>query len=378
MTKLEAFKRVCHKYLVFNDDYFIDIIFGVIMANRFNSKPVWLYLVGAPSSGKTEILQALSSSDEIYQLSKITPHTLISGKILGHKEKDPSLILKWDGKVVIIKDFTAMLSMRHDAFMEIIGILRDAYDGHCRCCFGTGKDTEYKSKFGLIAAVTNAIDRHRGILAELGERCLTYRTPDITRKEATHRCEKASRNLCVSEAEEDLCRAALKVFSLERVKPPTLSDHYRRSLIKIASFVAVARCHVQRDPNTKEQEIGMPEVPTRLSKQLCDLAVGLAQARERRIVTKEEIKLIYKVAIDSLSLKRIHVIKIMLKYHPKYTSTKVIATKMCFCSTVVRRWLEDLWLLELVEREVTDSAGNGTYSWKLKDGMMLKQMLEYL
>ena len=378
MTTLEQFKRTCHKYLIFDDDTFIDIIFAVILANRLNSKPVCLYLVGPPSSGKTAILQTLSDSDEIYAISKLTPHTIISGKIRSPKEKDPSLILKWDGKVVIIKDFTAMLSMRHEIFLEIIGILRDATDGTCRNAYGTGMDTLYKSKFGIIAACTNAIDRHRGLLAELGERFLTYRTPDITKQEATKRCQKASRNLTVSSTEEILCKAALNVLKIQRLKPPTLSDHYRSVLIKIASFVATARCHVQRDRKTKEQEIAVPEVPVRLSKQLCDLAVGLAQVREKRLVTKAEVKLVQKVAIDSLSLKRLRLIKAMLAKHPDYVPTKYLAGKLRFSVSVVQDWLEDLYILEIVDRRITDKGGRSPYTWKLTDGTMLKQILEYL
>lgn len=378
MTKLEQFKRTCHKYLVFEDDTFIDVIFAVIMANRLNSKPVCLYLVGPPSSGKTEILQALGNSDEIYPISKLTPRTLISGKILGPKEKDPSLIPKWNGKVVIIKDFTAMLSMRHEVFLEVIGILRDATDGTCRNAYGTGKDTIYKSKFGIIAASTNAIDRHRGILSELGERFLTYRTADITSQEATKRCQKASRNLRVSESEEALRKAALLVLEIGRNKPPTLSDHYRNVLIKVASFVAKARCHVNRDRMTKEQEIATPEVPVRLSKQLCDLAVGLAQVHERRLVTKDEVKLVQKVAIDSLSLKRLRLIKAMLLQHPAYARTKDLAYKLRFSQSVVQQWLEDLYILEIVDRQTTQEGSHSAYTWRLTQGTMLKQILEYL
>jgi len=298
--------------------------------------------------------------------------------IVPSKQKDPSLIPKFDGKVVIIKDFTAMLTLRYETFMEITGTLRDAYDGHCRPAFGTGKADTYESKFGIIAAVTNTIDRHRGLLVELGERFITYREPDITPRESTARCEKASRNLDVSTTEKALRKAALSVLETKRAKPPTLSDHYRNSLIKIASFVAKARCPVQRDKYSKEQEIAIPEIPVRLSKQLCDLAIGLAVAREKRLVTRDEIKLIQKVAIDSLSLKRLRLIKALLAKHPEYVKTKHLATKLKFSISIVHRWLEDLYILDIVERKAVPGAVCNAYIWRLVQGTMLKQILEYL
>lgn len=376
MTKLEQFKKVCHKYLVIGDDTYIDVVFGVIMSNRLDSKPVWLYLVGPPSSGKTEIVQALSDSDEIYPVSRLTPQTLVSGKILQKKEKDPSLLPKWNGKTVIFKDFTALLSLRYDVFLNLAGLLRDAYDGCVRCAYGTGKDDTYRSKFGLIAAVTNAIDKHRAILADLGERFLTYRMPTISRKEEMQRCERATRNLRVQQTEQQLREAALNVLKLRRTKLPTLSDHYRQSIIKVAAFVARARCHVIRDKEHKEQYIPSPEVATRLAKQLCDLSMGLAIAREKRLVTKSEVRLAQKVAIDSLTLKRLKLIQTMLSRHPQHVTAKWLAARLRFPSGVIHRWLEDLYLLDLVVRNNACRTGYANYEWKLLHGTFLKQILE--
>lgn len=379
MTKLEQFKQVCHKYLIIHDDTYIDVIFGIIYGNRLDSKPICLYLVGPPSSGKTEVLQALSSSpNEIYPISKFKASAFISGKILGAREKDPSILAKLNNKVLVIKDFTAMLNMRYDALMEVIGLMRDSLDGSARQGFGTGNDKVYEIKYGCIAAVTNVIDRHRGILADLGERFLTYRMPDITKKEQTRRCQKASRNLRVSEKEKALKTAAAAVLTGNKQSRATLSDQHRHNLIKIAAFVATARCHVARDRKTREPEIPMPEVATRLSKQLCDLAIGVAMAREKRVVTKAEIRLVQKTAIDSLSLKRIHLIHAMLHTHPKWSKTAPLAAELKFSVSIVSQWLEDLYLLGIVDKDSVKGTVKDAFVWRLCEGTMLKQILEYL
>ncbi len=102
MTRLQKFKNAAHKYLVMSDDDYIDVVFGAAVANKLDSAPVWLYLVGAPSSGKTEILRCLTG-DSIYQLDKLTRKTLVSGyEEPGRNKRENSLLPLLDGKVMII------------------------------------------------------------------------------------------------------------------------------------------------------------------------------------------------------------------------------------------------------------------------------------
>ena len=92
-SRLKACKNVCHKWLVINDDTYIDVQFGVYFANQFlDSKPNWVYIVGPPGSGKTEILQAWDGHEKIYPLSNLTANTLISGKI---QEEDLDAAIQW-------------------------------------------------------------------------------------------------------------------------------------------------------------------------------------------------------------------------------------------------------------------------------------------
>ena len=106
---------------------------ATVVAHNYPGDPVWLFLVGAPGSAKTEIIRTLRTS-KTYSLSSLTQHTLISG--LKTKGDDPSLLPKLDGKVLVIKDFTTVLSGRRDVRTEICGQLRDIYDGFCEKSFG--------------------------------------------------------------------------------------------------------------------------------------------------------------------------------------------------------------------------------------------------
>lgn len=96
-TRLQKFKDVCHQWLIIEDDSYIDVIFGAICANQLDTKPIWLYVIGPPSSGKTEVLRACEGHSLIYPLSTLTSHTLVSGKVLEPGEPDPSLLPKGPG-----------------------------------------------------------------------------------------------------------------------------------------------------------------------------------------------------------------------------------------------------------------------------------------
>jgi hypothetical protein len=344
---LEEFKAVCHKYLIISDDRYIDVIVGTIFANRLDSKPVWIYVVGPPGGGKTEILQAFSDEYEIFTVSTLTANTLISGKILDNvHDPDPSLLPKLDRKVMIIKDFTPLLSGKRETLMEVTGQLRDAYDGSCRKVFGTGKDTVYKSKFGVIAAVTNEIDRHRGILSDLGERFLTIRLPEVTPEEERERCRKASSNTIT--CQEAALRSAARTLLTNLPMVATVPEAMREQIITIAMFTAKARCQIHRDRETKEPEIPNPEIGTRLARQLCDLAIGIAMARGKQVVSQEEVFLVGKVALDSLNHTRIRVLQCLLSHEPEPISLQTVADALKASLSTVERWLEDLSLLDIV------------------------------
>ena len=83
---------------------------------------------------------------------------------------------RYAGKVLFIKDFTAILNLHRDALQQILGDFRDAYDGEMAKAFGSQAGTRsFRSRFGIVAAVTPAIDKFATTNQQLGERFLTIR-----------------------------------------------------------------------------------------------------------------------------------------------------------------------------------------------------------
>lgn len=372
MSILDDFKRIYRKYLYVKDDSFIDVFFGVIFANRLDAKPIWLYLIGPASSGKTELMMSVDGCSEIYYTSKIKPMALKSGY---HKGKE-ALLPKLNNKILIIKDFTAMLNMRYEILTEVLGDLRDAWDGKSSTSTGIG-EIGFKSKFGVIASVTDAIDRHLGLVSDLGERFVCCRMPHLTPYEESKMAEKAGKRESEEDKEREIAAAGKRVLSMNP-RAASISDSDRRKIFKVAQFVALARCHIHRDRFSKEPEVPSPEAPVRLPTQLANLAIGIAMVRGKANVTNEEVNLARKIGLDSIPKKRMILFESLLTFYPEYASIKEIDDRMSFDfgETTIRRWLEDLTLLRIVESEkIVNPKGGLVKRWKLVNGELLEDIL---
>jgi hypothetical protein len=372
-TRVQQFVEVYAKWLIVEDTDYFYIVFGTIFANcRLNSKPLWMYIVAPPGGGKTELLQALDGHQTIFSLSSLTDKTLISGMIQAdsNPENDPSLLPKLDGKILVIKDFTVILKERRDVLSSIMGQLRDMYDGKSRRSFGTGKATQYESRFGIIAGVTPEIDSHLTLLSSLGERFVVYRLPELTTIQRSERALRAGRNMDVDRQEAAIQEAAHKVLDM---KPtiPILSGERLQQIEEIAALVAKARTHVNRDRYTREVLFPpAPEVHTRLLKQLSDLARGIAMAREKKVVGDEDVRLMLKVGMDCIPSNRLRLLEFLAQKFPKTVNNQDAADACKLSRSAMFYWMDDLFQLGLVKKITSSSSSNygwSRYSWTLYD-----------
>ena len=363
---LAEVKQVFKKWLYLRDETLIDVVLGCIIANRSPSDPVWLFIVAPPGGTKTEVLRSLKTS-EIYQVSSLSQHSLISGFMIKskNKAKDPSLLPVLDGKVLVIKDFTTIISMDRHAREEILATLRDAYDGEAKKTFGSEATVRsYKSKFGLLAGVTPEIDRIYSVSQSLGERFIKYRTPIEDREGIINR---ASKNMGKEkEMRAELSKAVAKfLFSVE-MRDISVSDELEKKLVSLALLIARLRSAVSRDGYKRNVQF-MPEaeVGTRLLKQLKGLAQGIALARAKNEITREEYEIVAKIAKDTLPSKRLSLLQAIID-QKEHVKTSVIAQEIKLHTDTAREMLEDYWLLEVVDRSGDENAG---YTWCMKDSM---------
>jgi hypothetical protein len=156
-----------------------DVPLGAVAANLMKGDPVWVMVVGPPSGGKTESINAIASLPYVRLGATLTEAALLSGTPKKQKaagSKGGLLREIGDFSMLTLKDFTSILAMNRDQRGQLLAALREIFDGSWTRNVGTdgGRTLTWSGKLGLIAGCTAAIDRHHGVMSVMGERFLLY------------------------------------------------------------------------------------------------------------------------------------------------------------------------------------------------------------
>jgi 5S rRNA maturation endonuclease (ribonuclease M5) len=359
----EQLCAVVDKWLLLPDKNVLKIVLATLIAHHFDSDPLWMFLVAPPSGSKTEIISTVSEIPFIYMLSDLTAQTFASGL---NAKVDPSLLLKLENNVLVMKDFTTVLNMRREDRGMILSQLREIYDGKYSKEFGTGKRIDWQGRLTLLAGVTPIIDTHSSVFQVMGERFVMYRIPqakdtDVARKAlSTLGYEKDMR--------KEMAEAMLKYFysiiipkASEIIIPEEIID----ALSSLTSYIVKGRSAVLRDQMRREIEyIPAPEAPARLAKQLGTLIRALAVLDGRKDVEWKDYYLTLRVAIDIIPTNRTaHLLA--LCDNDGMISTTQVAQKTGFSKGGSENILEDLTSLGIatVKRQ---GSGNPNL-WEISD-----------
>lgn len=348
------------KHILVPDDGLIKITLASVVANGLPGSPFWLFLVGPSSGGKTMTLSLMRKCPEIYPISTLTPNTFVSGD-----KKFRGILFELGGKILSFKDFTTILSTNEEARREIMGQMREIYDGEFSKSFGTGKQINWKGKVGFIAGVTSIIDMDREFNAALGERFVNYRlvmpgreeVGMLSLKNSSKNQEEQSNNL--EKAQDAFYKC---VLAAQRAYDPTvkiselLTEEQLKKLVRVADFATLARSPVIRERGATKDIIFKPtaEMPGRFAQQLNYAAIALmlinkanGDKGEMKILDQDE-KILWKIALDSIPHTRRVILQKLIE-HGKL-DTVFLATAMKYPTSVIRRNLEDLNMQGLVER----------------------------
>ncbi len=358
---LAEVKEVANYWLYLPDDNLIDFLVAICCSVQYSNDPLWAYIIGSPSSGKTEMLRNLYSARTI-MVDSLTPHTLVSG--LRMKGMDNSLFKNINNKILIIKDLTNLLSARQEDQDQIWAQLRNSYDGFYNASFGNeAAEICYKTHYALLCGVTQAIDMRWSIRQKLGERFLAWRLNGINK---TVFKEKIDSN----KNRKDEMRRTLKLYfgaiirRFENSVEPLVEDAvWNDKLWALSDFVVTARSGVHRDQFSKSiDEHPEAEQPPRLKEQLLLLGSVLRSIRMKKEFSCEEYKLLYKVAIDTIPPKRLSVLKLLFDNEGIFFTTALVAERISLPTDSCRIVLEDLQALKIVDR-----IGSRVHEWQISE-----------
>lgn len=355
---------VYKKWLHIENTDVIDVTYGTVLANRIDGDPVWTLLVAPPSGMKTVPLISLDGCPGIVCRSMFTAPVLISG-MNGAMGADPSLIPMLNGKTLVIKDLTPLISKPHEAREEVFSILRDAFDGKVSRQVG-GVIREYKSRFGILAGVTPAIElvMHEG--AALGERFVKYRPPLPNDMQGLMDRAIGSINK-ERDMQQELEQISQAVLSHDySMSQPELNKQQVEQVFYMARFTAKLRGVVARGKYAPNEVLQKPyyELPTRLFKQFVKLALGVGQFRRLQSCDEVVMGIIRHVACDSVPQRMECFVRVLYAADGKDLTSDEISVGVNLPVISCRRVLEDLQLLGIINK-----ASDKTLKprWRLSD-----------
>jgi hypothetical protein len=301
-----------------DDKLIVDCYMGVLVSAFIPklSESVWMYWIAPPASGKTLSVSPMMDHSRVMMLSVPTPNALLSG-YTGDDGEDPSLIPLLDGKVLIWKDFTALMDQGNVVVNKVVGEFRDCYDQHCSKASGVGGVRSYKSRFGMIACVTDRIDSFNETHQQLGERFLSFR---MNRIQQTHQQRVAALDTVIDsmgkkKVWQDKLRNIMHtqvdklLLKCEKMPTPTFNKDQRLRIKTMADLLALTR-------TACGETASQAELANRIVQQLINLGHAHAMSDLRTVWNDTEMRLLERVLLDSLSLARRRLVSFMFLQGP--------------------------------------------------------------
>jgi hypothetical protein len=343
------------------------IVLAAYVANMFlDGDPVWVMLVGGSGRGKTERIIPVTGMPHVVMASAITGEAaLLSASPKRERAKNATGgLLRQIGQrgVLVVKDFTTVLSMSRDRRSEVIAALREVYDGRWDRPYGAdgGQVLTWQGHCGFIAGCTTTIDTAYSVLDAMGTRFLIVRLRDAD-------AGQIGRSALAHAGQEKQMRAELAQVTAGLLgslgQPREITDHMRDWLVALASLASLGRSPVERDHFGEIALVGDAEAPTRLVKQLGQLwracgMLGLDETASWAVVRR--------AGLDSIPKLRRAVIDYLGACDGMHRPTTAVAQAVRHPSRTTRRALEDLAAHGIVTRSTRQQGPDRvTYSWAL-------------
>jgi len=333
----------------------VRIILGAAFAHYIKDlPPIWLFVVGPPSSGKTSItIEALSglqgmfganqpwgkqvstdimsgntdgnvnlnykTNETVEILSTINPNTFLShqqgvnapglleqiNKKGPVKEKDGNREISSGNALMLVPDFTVMSSMQKEKRGEVMGQLRRIYDGKFEKKVGTKVTKMWQGKLSMLAATTPSIDKYTSIDSALGERFIQikWRASDDP-----GRAVFALKQLAAGEKiKAPMKRLVRDLFANAKPEKLQLDDATYDRLAALSELIAIGRTSVYgrfQDKQYVVEEVSCSEDVYRMALQYYGTLSGICRLSGRNVPTEQDIQDVLRVGIETLSTYR--------------------------------------------------------------------------
>jgi len=135
-------------------------IMSVVISTPLPGNSLWVHIIGPPSSGKTTIIELFDAARKY-----VVPRSTFTGLVSGFKkpkntDNDDSVspIEIYNGKTIMVKDLTPLLTQSEAQKQKVFGQLRDAYDRSIRVDYLNDEKSHYENvQFSMVTGVTDVV-----------------------------------------------------------------------------------------------------------------------------------------------------------------------------------------------------------------------------
>jgi hypothetical protein len=332
----------------------LDITLAAAASLQLPGDPAWLMMIGGSGVGKTEMVAPLQGAGGILTSSITSLGALLSGSARRELTKDSTGgLLRELGEcgLLVVKDFSSILSMDRTLRAAVLAAFRELYDGKWVRKVGTdgGRSLTWQGRLVVIAACTSAWDEHYAVLATMGDRFLVVRLNSTGEAERKLAFSHARRNTGQeAQLRQELSDAVGGL--LATVTPAgtavTLTPAQEARLFGFANLVTLARTGVEKDYRGDVVTEQAPEMPTRFGRQLFQVVLG---ATALGIPIETGLQLAARCAKDSIPPLRLRVMGDLYQ-HPQ-AQVAHITRRLNQPRTTINRTLDELQVLELITVE---------------------------
>jgi hypothetical protein len=305
--------KVFHRWLgkSFDTDA-LDIMLASAKMADDEGDPVWVMFLSGSGNAKTEMVQSLSGIRAEVTSAISSAGALLSATAKKDKAADATggLLPKLHDEgigILVLKDFTTILSMNRNVREEVISALREVHDGYYKRNVGVdgGKTLTWKGRLVVIGACTTAYDRAYAVISVMGNRFVLVR---IDSENDASREEFGLQSIANLGSEKTMRRSLAETVAAVLAgsgEPAQLTQAEGLVLVRAANLATKVRTAVESDYRGDVEDAHAPEAPTRFVKQLAQIvrgsiAIGIDRA--------QAMKLAIRCARDSLPPMRLAIL----------------------------------------------------------------------
>lgn len=371
-----------------NSQTALKIVLSVAVSACYqNQVMLWMLLVGVPSSGKTDLVRLIKDSSVSYYLDNLTQNAFISGERATKSNKVHDLLPEIDKKCLVIKDWTAVLSLDEKMTKKLLGDMVGIYDKEFTKFSSRRGNISYASAFSQLGCITPAtLNKHTNYMNMVGPRFLCYTIPQTSEdaQDTSYKLIFANANRSIVEKEARLYVSSylnqISQMSCEIELRSKAIQSYLKSAAKLMSYCrGIVILQSSSFKNDEGEDVKYYEVldvqveePWRAVQQLISLTKYLAFVCGKSEIDETELQIIREVVISSMPADRSQALRVLIRHNGSITA-KELSELSDKSTKTARRLLDELSALKVVEKD----RGSGTIAndyriaYQFKDFLLL-------